>query len=144
MNDRRTDLGLIHIAKAQLGLDDEAYRDMLWTVARVRSAADLDAAGRAQVIDHLRARGFRPAPRRGRHPGRPHNIDSEDKGPLMSKIEALLADAQRPWAYATAIARKRFHVDRLEFCTPDQLRKLVAMLQIDKRRRQLRAGCPKS
>lgn len=36
---------------------------MLWAAARVRSAADLDDAGRQAVLDHLKARGFKPAPR---------------------------------------------------------------------------------
>lgn len=54
---RRRELAAIHIARAQLGLDDGTYRDMLWTVARVRSAADLDFAGRQRVLDHMASRG---------------------------------------------------------------------------------------
>ncbi len=145
MSDRSKDLARIHLAKKDLGLDDDAYRAMLWTVARVRSAADLDAAGRRKVIEHLRSRGHRGAAGRTPYPGRPHNIDSEDKGPLLRKIEALLTDSRRPWEYARAIAQRSFNVDRLEFCTPEQLRKLVAMLGYDAGRRARRArGCPKS
>lgn len=59
---RGTDLAKIHIAAQQLGLrghnDDSAYRDMLWSIARVRSAKDLDAQGRAAVLAHLRKCGF--------------------------------------------------------------------------------------
>lgn len=59
---RNKQLAMIHIAAADLGLrspvDDSAYRDMLWTVARVRSAADLDDSGRAAVLKHLRAAGW--------------------------------------------------------------------------------------
>lgn len=144
MTDRRNELAKIHVAKKALGLDDDTYRAMLWAVARVRSAKDLDAAGRAKVLDHLKARGFKPAPKRGSHPGRPHNINSADRGPLLRKIEALLADSGRPWAYANAIARKRFHVDRVEFCPADQLHKLVSMLMYDARRRAGRTDCPKA
>lgn len=61
---RKADLAQIHIAKKALGLDDDTYRDMLWTVARVRSSKELDATGRAQVLAHLRACGWAPAPRR--------------------------------------------------------------------------------
>jgi phage gp16-like protein len=53
---RRRELAQIHIAKAQLGLDEETYRSMLWTVGRVRSAADLDYAGRNAVLEHRKAR----------------------------------------------------------------------------------------
>lgn len=37
---RRADLAQIHIAIKDLGLDDDTYRAILWTVARVKSAAD--------------------------------------------------------------------------------------------------------
>ncbi len=64
--DRGKQLAMIHIAAADLKLrstgDDSAYRDMLWTVARVRSAKDLDAAGREAVLKHLRACGWQQRP----------------------------------------------------------------------------------
>lgn len=59
---RHTDLAKIHIGATKVGLidgvDDSAYRDMLWTIGRVRSAKDLDAAGRAAVLKHLAAIGW--------------------------------------------------------------------------------------
>lgn len=54
---RRSALAKIHIAKKDLGMDEETYRAMLWTVARVHSAADLDDEGRQAVLAHLVARG---------------------------------------------------------------------------------------
>lgn len=141
-NRRNRELAQIHIAQAQLGLDDDVYRDMLFTIARVRSAADLDYAGRKAVLAHLRSRGFRafPHPRpspggRGRYPGRPANMDHPDRGPSLRKIEALLAEAGRPWSYAHALARRMFHVERIEWCETDQLHSIVAALMIDQRRR---------
>jgi phage gp16-like protein len=66
---RSTELAKIHIAAQQLGLrtpfDDTAYRDMLWSVGRVRSAKDLDAAGRDRVLKHLRGCGFQDRPKAG-------------------------------------------------------------------------------
>lgn len=65
---RSIELGWIHRAAADLGLrktgDDAAYRDMLFAVARVRSAADLDQGGRRAVLDHLRQLGWVSKPRR--------------------------------------------------------------------------------
>lgn len=52
-------LAQIHIAKKDLGLDDETYRAMLWTYARVHSSAELDHAGRAKVLDHLKSLGWK-------------------------------------------------------------------------------------
>lgn len=54
---RNRQLAMIHCGKKYLGLDDETYRQMLWTVARVHSAADLDLHGREKVINHMLARG---------------------------------------------------------------------------------------
>lgn len=142
---RNVELAKIHIAKARLGLDDliaagicvcgrerTAYHEMLWTVARVHSAADLDEGGRRRVLEHLRARGFQDRSR-----GRPRTADGNA---AIRKIEALLSDAGRPWSYADAMARRMFHVDRVTFCDRDQLRRLIAALSIDQRRRTDRAA----
>ena len=62
----RREIQLIHIAKQQLGMDDETYRALLWSVARVKTSLALDWAGRKKVLDHFEACGFkrtRPQPR---------------------------------------------------------------------------------
>jgi phage gp16-like protein len=136
---RRRELAAIHVAKRMLGLDDSTYRDMLWLLARVRSAAELDHAGRQMVIEHLRRRGFRPKPTSPteRDYGRKPQVPA-DRQALVNKIEALLAEAARPWNYARAMAQRMFHVDRLEWASADQLRRLVAALEYDRRRRAAR------
>ncbi|MFZ5659159.1 MAG: gp16 family protein [Pseudomonadota bacterium] len=62
---RKADLAKIHLAIKELGWDDDTYRTVLWTIARVRSAADLDAKGRHKLISHLKSKGWRPKPSRG-------------------------------------------------------------------------------
>ncbi|MEW6314315.1 MAG: regulatory protein GemA [Pseudomonadota bacterium] len=133
--ERRKEIQLIHIAKAELGLDDETYRDMLFTVARVRSSAALDWQGRKAVLDHLKARGFKV--RSAKQAGKPANPPAE-LAPMIARIEALLAEAQRPWAYANGMARRMFGVERLEWCSADQLHRIVAALMVDQRRRKER------
>lgn len=128
-------LAQIHIAKKQLGLDDDTYRAMLFGVARVHSAKDLDHGGREKVLKHLRACGFKPAPPKAPTPGRPRNMDHPERGPMLGKIEALLLDAGRPWAYAHATVKQMFGVADVSFCHEGQLHKLVAALEVDKRRR---------
>lgn len=134
-NPRNAQLAKIHLAKRDLGLDDDAYRTMLWTVCRVRSAKDLDGHGREQVLDHLKARGWAPAVR-GR--GGQTRVPAE-RAPLRRKIDAMLAEAQRPPAYGDALARRIAKVERLDWCTPAQLGKIVAALTYDERRREARA-----
>ena len=123
---RKRELAMIHVARKQLGMDEETYRAMLWTLCRVRSAADLDAAGRQRVIQHLKMLGFRPK-RRGR------STVPADKVHLVAKIRALLAG--KPEAYADAMAYRMYGVERYEWCTPQQLRGIIAALTYDRRRR---------
>lgn len=128
MPDRRNaDLAKIHIARKQLGLDEDTYRAVLWTVARVRSAKDLDDAGRHAVLDHLRARGFK-ARRSGR------STPPADKAGLVAKIRALLGD--RSERYADGVAKRMFGVSRYEWCSEDQLRRIVAALNYDRKRKE--------
>lgn len=137
---RRRDLAKIHLAKKQLGLDDGTYRDMLWSVARVRSSSELDFTGLQRVIAHLTSRGFKPAPAKRADPDRPSNINSEDRGPALRKIEALLSGAGRDWKYAHGIARRMFHVEHCQFCSVEQLVKIIASLNYDEARRGRRGG----
>lgn len=70
--EKKREIKLIHVGWAQLAkldssLDDDAYRAMLWSVARVKSSTELDFAGRRKVLDHLEACGFKrtkPQPRK--------------------------------------------------------------------------------
>lgn len=135
---RTNGLAQIHIAKKQLGLDDGTYRAMLWGVARVNSAAELDHAGRAKVLAHLKACGFKSRPPAQPTPGRPRNMSHPSRGPMLRKVEALLLSAGRPWAYAQEMAKRMFQVDALDFCHEGQLHDLVAALEVDKRRRAAR------
>ncbi|HOW85466.1 MAG TPA: DUF1018 domain-containing protein [Candidatus Aminicenantes bacterium] len=46
-------LALIHVVKKELGLEDKEYRRILWLVAGVRSARDLDEAGFRRLMRHF-------------------------------------------------------------------------------------------
>lgn len=57
---RNAELARIHIARTQLGMDEDAYRDLLFALERVRSAKDLDWGGRKRVLEHFKKLGWRP------------------------------------------------------------------------------------
>lgn len=57
--ERKRLIKLIHIAKSQLGLDDESYRELLQECAGVESSKDLDAMGFKSVLGELERLGFR-------------------------------------------------------------------------------------
>ncbi|AKH39406.1 MULTISPECIES: gp16 family protein [Nitrosomonas] len=124
---RKRELAQIHIAKIQLGLDDDTYRDILWNIAQVRSSRDLNQASRKRVLEHLTAKGWqKKKPARAQQGKSP--TTAIGKAPLMSKIGALLTEMQLPWTYANGISQQMFKVERVDWCTPQQLHKLVAAL----------------
>ena len=131
---RARELAKIHIAKKALCMDDEAYRALIARVGGKYSSADLSALGRAKVLEEMKRLGFEQ--RKG-HPGSPHNIDSN---PQLQKIEALLAEAKRPWKYADAIARRMFEKDRLAFCSAHELGAVIGALVKDAERHGRRTG----
>lgn len=133
---RRRQLAAIHCAARDLGMERDDYEAALWAIGRVKSAADLDAHGRQRVLAHFQSKGWTPKGERSF--GRPHNRDHAERGPYIKKIEALLADAGRPWAYADALARRLCKVERISWCTPQQLGKIVVALLYDARRRAQR------
>lgn len=135
---RRRELAKIAIGRKQLGMAEEVYRALLRKIGGVDSASDLDQAGRRKLLDHLRACGWRPTAGKTPHPGRPHNMASPERGALLGKVEALLADAGRPWAYADGLAMSMFGIERTAFCDSGRLHKMVAALEIDKKRRAKR------
>lgn len=122
---RRRELAKIHVAKKQLGMDEDIYRGMLRAVAGAESAADLDVQGRRRVLGHLCSRGFDAKPARKPYPGTPHNRNVPERAPLMRKLSAQLTEAKLPWAYADGIAKRVCKVDKVAFCNPDQLYKVV-------------------
>jgi len=126
-SDRNTELAKIHIAKKQLGLDDDTYKDMLWTVARVRSSKDLDEYGRKKILNHLRSCGAKFKRKKRTTP-------AQDKQALINKIQAMLAEAKRPDEYADGMAKRMFHVERYEWLQWGQLRKIIAALTYDAKR----------
>jgi len=142
---RRSELAKIHIAEKQLFRSKDEYRDMLESVAGVRSAADLDAAGRGKVLDHLADCGavFKPARKSG-HKRKP------PKGPVetqrqIRKIRAMLADDGLPDSYAEAILKrmtKHPHRVPLTWANGEQLRNVIAALEYRRARLEERSGRP--
>ena len=61
-------------------------------------------------------------------------MDDVDKGRLLKKIEALLAEAGRPWTCAHSMAGRMFSIERVQWCKAHQLHKIVAALMYDAKR----------
>ncbi|PPD36042.1 MAG: GemA protein [Methylomonas sp.] len=125
---RRAALAKIHIGTKMLGMDDDTYRAMLMTLGGVKSSKDLTSEGINSVIRHLEKSGavFKQSQKHGR---KPNTLPSQsDRVPKLKKIEALLAEAGRPWGYAEAMAQHMYKKEKLEFCSHDELAGIIAGL----------------
>lgn len=149
---RKRELAAIHIARQQLGLDEATYRDMLWTVARVRSAADLDYAGRQRVLDHLSSRGAKIGNGRPARSNEWAFIDRapEDCRPMLRKLCVLCRELGiergKQKRYVEGIARQMSGLEHggavvkpLELCTYTELWRIVAALNKHLERQRGRA-----
>lgn len=57
---RQTELAQIHIAKKDLGLDDDTYRSILLRIGGHTSSAKLDLSGRHKAIEEFKRLGWKP------------------------------------------------------------------------------------
>lgn len=130
---RNAQLARIHVCKAQLKMDDADYRALLRRIGNVESAADLGSAGRAAVIREMDRLGA-PASGKRYADRKAPRARVLDRSAYLQKINAMLTDAQQPWEYAHAIAKRMFGVDRIEFVNAANLRKIVAAMAIQQRR----------
>lgn len=128
---RKSELAQIHVAKSQLGLDDDTYRAMLWTVAKVRSAADLDWAGRKKVIDHLKTKGFKI--KRGNKVVSTRPLASDDQSKMIRALWLELHEygyVENPAESALAAFVKRMtDVEALQWLNSTQASKVIEELK---------------
>lgn len=128
---RTAEMAQIHIAKKQLALDDDAYRAILLQVTGKSSSKDLTWQERKALLDHFKKCGFKI---NSKTAGRAAPVVANDRQAMVGKIEALLAEAKYPWSYADALAKKICKVERIEWCLPFHLSKIIAALMKDAQR----------
>ena len=125
---RRRDLATIHMVKKHLGMDDAAYRDILWSVARVRSSSELDQAGRSKLLDHFKACGWKPTPKVNEWAF--INTAAPDRRPLLKKICMVCKSVGAGKAYAEGAAQRQTGIARkLEMMDEGQLWLLAGVLE---------------
>lgn len=121
---------IIHTGKSVLGWDDETYRDVLTRQTGKHSASDCTLSELEAVVLYMRTQGFAPSSRHGRRP----RVAAGRRG-MLSKIEAMLAEAGRPWGYLESMVERMLGEKKpVEWLNDDQVRKLMQMLIVDARR----------
>ncbi|HAF44699.1 MAG TPA: regulatory protein GemA [Gallionellaceae bacterium] len=85
--EQKREIQLIKIAQKQLGMDDDAYRDILFTLTRKRSSTELDFAERKKVLEHFEACGFK------RTPKQPRKLADDPQSKLIRSLWLQLHEA---------------------------------------------------
>ena len=138
---KKTLLAKIHIAKKDLGLDDGTYRDVLRRVTGKDSASLMLISELEKVIYEFGNLGWQPSavakPKHGKKPK--VGTDKPSRQAVMDKIEAILADMGLHWNYAHGIARGMHKKEKLDFCTDDELHKVMQGLAVYQNRQRKKA-----
>lgn len=128
---RKRGIKAIKAAQRQMGLDDAAYRALLIAQTGKASATELTLHEQTRVLDYMRAHGAahpRAAERAG---GRKRGTPSAEKAAMLRALHALLSELEtitgepHTMNYLDAICRRNGWAERVDFCAPADLHKLV-------------------
>lgn len=132
-------IGAIKAGQAYLGWDDALYRQTLERLTGKTSSTRCSLDELQTVKDYMHTAGF---PRQSRKHGRRPSVPKTREG-MLSKVEAQLTDAGRPWSYAEGMAKRMFKRQRVDWLTTEELTKLMQALDYDAKRRAKRENTSK-
>jgi phage gp16-like protein len=124
-------LAKIHIAKSQLGINDDEYRDLLESLTNLRSCADMSISQMEAVIQSMIRLGFKPKSVRDHSPPTSHKANPTQ----VDKIRAMWIDLGRRGIVRTPTesALRKFikriaKVDSIEWLSPDESSTVITAL----------------
>ena len=124
---RRSMLAKIHIAKKQLAMDEDDYRQLLFEETGHASAGDCSEAQLSRVLERLKKLGFKPLPKAGKKAA---------THPMARKARALwislhhLNVVQNPAEEALeAFARRQLGCTKLNWANQREAYKLIEALK---------------
>ena len=127
----RARIKLIHVAKRDLGLDDETYRAILEDVTGKTSSKDMEPEELDRVVEHLKSCGFVV---KGGRDGAPAHKLADD--PQSKKIRHLwlylheLGEVRNPSELAlAAFVRRQTGRERLEWLSTNQASNVIESLK---------------
>lgn len=125
---RRSMIGKIHVAKKQLQLEDDDYRQILFDVCGRTSAADCSDAQLVAVIERLKQRGFQPLPSRGGKRAAQHKVAKKARALWISLHQ--LGEVRNPSEEALeAFARRQLGCERLNWAKQSDGYRLIEALK---------------
>lgn len=111
---RRNRLAALHCAKRDLGMDEDAYRDLLERVGGKRSAGDLSDRQLDRVLEELRGKGWKPSHKGTMRQGR------TQRGRYMRALWAKVS-RERSEASLQAMIRRQLGLGADVLVDPDLL-----------------------
>lgn len=121
-------ISLVHVAKTQLGMDDEAYRAMLSRVTGVQSSRDLDERGFLAVMWEFERYGFMrgavPVKRVARREGGP----TEAQWRSMETLAKIVGNDDLPGPRFVQWMKARGKVSHPQFLDASGVQPVIAAL----------------
>lgn len=137
-SDRRAMLAKVHLAAKELGLDDDARRDVLERVTGRRSSADCTDAQLDAVIAHFKGLGWKPkvvaggkaaAPAASRRPTPASHPVANKARAMWISLWNLGVVENRSEQALEAFAKRQLKVDRLQWADQAQGFRLIEALK---------------
>lgn len=150
----------IHKAFGIIGMPygdyEDTWRELFSQIAKreITSMTELTLGQRRELIDNLKSKNvkvfnpFVPKHFHGWRKGDEEKVSSgsgrplpvpENKKRYIGKINALILDMSLSWNYADGIAKKLSGIEKVEWCDPDQLQKIIAALVYKQQRQKRRS-----
>lgn len=137
-NGRRALLAKVHLAKKDLRLDDDTYRDILELITGRRSSAECSVGELETLVAHFRAQGFVPkvvgagksgtAPVPGRGRAADHPVAKKARAMWISLHQ--LGEVENPSEQALeAFAKRQLRVERMQWMDQSLGFKLIEALK---------------
>jgi len=126
----KADLAKIHIAKKELGLTDQVYRDILQARFRKDSSAKLTSSQAFQLLNHFRSLGWKPKGTQ-KLPGMDIPADGQSQKILACWITLHKAGVVRDGSDKAllAFAKRMTGKDHLRWCDGQDKHKIIEALK---------------
>ena len=125
--DKRPLIAKIHVAKAQLNLDDEQYRDIVRRITGKDSAAKCRYSQLIDLINEFKALGWK-TPKKKAFRRTPFDPIKKIYA-LWGELQALGAVQSTDKTALDTFVKKYTGIDSVQWLLPDQQRKIIEILK---------------
>ena len=125
---RRSMIAKIHVAKTQINLEEDDYRQMLFDVAGKSSSAECSERELEAVIERLKSLGFTPIPARGGKKAAQHKVARKARA-LWISLHQLGAVRNPSEEALEAFAKRQLGCERLNWAKQSDGYRLIEALK---------------